>query len=79
MGQQYSEYARVDGTTEETMMPESQQQVADARQNALLEQAMKQPGVNALTDAYSTIEAAYSNAAAATAVTPVVITTNTSR
>jgi hypothetical protein len=60
-------------------MPESQQQVADARQDALLEQAMKQPGVTALMDAYSTIEAAHSNAAAATTVTPVVITTNTSR
>ncbi len=60
-------------------MPESQKEVADARQDALLEQAMKQPGVSALMEAYSTIEAAYSKAAAATAVAPVVITTNTSR
>ena len=40
---------------------------------------MKQPGVSALMDAYSTIEAVDSNAAAATAIAPVVITTNTSR
>jgi hypothetical protein len=60
-------------------MPKSQKQVTDARQDALLEQAMKQPGVSALMEAYSTIEAAYSSAAAATTVAPVVVTTNTSR
>ena len=60
-------------------MAESEQQAANTRQDMLLEQAMKQPGVSALMDAYSTIEAVDSNAAAATAIAPVVITTNTSR
>ena len=60
-------------------MRESQQQLVEARQDALIEQAMTQPGVSALMGAYSTIEAAHSNAEAATTVAPVVITTNTSR
>jgi hypothetical protein len=60
-------------------MAESSEKSLKARQDALLEDAMKQPGVSGLMDAYSTIEAAYSQAEAATTVAPVVITTNTSR
>lgn len=61
------------------MVGSQQEEATNARHEALLEQAMKQPGVSALMDAYCTIEAAHSDAAAATAIAPVVITTNTSR
>jgi hypothetical protein len=60
-------------------MAESTENSIQARQDALLADAMKQPGVSALMDAYVTIEAAYSQATAATTVAPVVITTNTAR
>jgi hypothetical protein len=60
-------------------MAKSSENTPDTRQAALLEQAMKQPGVSALMDAYSTIETAYSQAAAATTVAPMVITTTSSR
>ena len=60
-------------------MPEPTEQSGQARQEELIEQAMKQPGVSALMEAYNTIEARYAGAVAATAVAPVVLTTNTAR
>jgi hypothetical protein len=70
-----SESSNIEGAK----MPDQSEQTTNARQDALLEEAMKQPGVSALMDAYSHIEAAYVGATAATAVAPVVITTNTAR
>lgn len=49
-----------------------------AKQESLLKDAMKQPGVSALMDAYSTIDAVYTQAAEATSVVPVVITSTSS-
>jgi hypothetical protein len=60
-------------------MATSTEKALEARQDALLKDAMKQPGVAGLMEAYSSIEAAYSRAAAADAVYPVVITTTTSQ
>jgi hypothetical protein len=60
-------------------MPDSAEQRDQKRQNALLEAAMKQPGVSALLEAHDAIEAAYAGAASATTVAPAVITTNTAR
>ncbi len=47
------------------------------RQDALLEQAMSQPGVSGLMDAYAALESTYSDAVAATAIEPLIVTTNT--
>ncbi len=47
------------------------------RQDALLEKAMSQPGVSGLMSAYAALEETYSDAVTATAVEPVIVTTNT--
>jgi hypothetical protein len=77
MGQPYG--ARAKGSYEqEGKMVKSSDNIS-SRQDALLQEAMKQPGAAALMEAYNAIETAYSEAAAATTVTPVVITTNSAR
>jgi hypothetical protein len=60
-------------------MPDPSTQDAQSRQDALLHAAMQQPGVGEMLDAYNEIESTYLGAAAATAVAPVVITTNSAR
>ena len=55
---------------------ESSEKSRNARQDVLLQEAMKQPGVAAPMEAYNNIEATHSVAAAATTVAPVIVTTN---